>query len=137
MTLPRSSRRRSLKAAFVVDDEVEIRSTAFQSSSLYNRGSGAGPPTSSSQGDVDLAEATGPVALRSIYPAPSFDPDGFAFSVTLDKLPAPFYWALKLLGKSFSYKDLELEDDPVFRDRNPSNLFIISTIASYDSVGYR
>ena len=106
----------------MVDDEVEIRSTAFQSSSLYNRGSGAGPPVSSSQGDVDLAVVTGPVALRSINPSPSFDPDGFAFSVMLDKLPATFYWALNLVGKSFSYKDLELEDDPVFRDRNPSSV---------------
>ena len=49
------------------------------------------------------------------------------------KLPTPFHWAVKLVGKAFSYKDLELEDDPVFRDRNPSNLFIISTIVSYDS----
>ena len=65
----------------MVDDEVEIRSTAFQSCSLYNRGSGAGPPTSSSQGNVDLAEATGPVSLDSIHPPPSFDRAEFTSSI--------------------------------------------------------
>ena len=46
MTLPRSSRRRSLNAALAVDDEVETRSAAPQSSSLYNRGSELSPVVS-------------------------------------------------------------------------------------------
>ena len=131
MTLPRSSRRRGVDATFVVDDEVETRSAALQPCSLYNRGSGAGPPTPSMQGDVDLAEATGPVVLESI--PPSFDRTEFASSATADKSPSSLQWALTLIGKSFSFKDLELEEDPAFRDRRPGDLFTLDTIVAYDS----
>ena len=56
MSNPRSSRGSGARiATFRVDDEIEISSSLLQNDSLDDRVSGAGPPVSSLQGDVDLA----------------------------------------------------------------------------------
>ena len=65
MSNPRSSRRTSARiATFHVDDEIEISSSLQQREALGDRVSGAGPPALSLQGDADLAEAPGSLAVR-------------------------------------------------------------------------
>ena len=73
MSNSRSSRRSGERiATFHVDDEIEISSSLLQNDSLADRVSGAGPPASSLQGDVDLAEVPGFVGNNE----PTFDTGG-------------------------------------------------------------
>ena len=103
----------------MIDNEIEIRSAVYQRSS-------------NTAERISTSLSTTTVSLT--LPPPSFDGSDFASSVMVDKLASGSQWALSLLGKSFCFKELELEDDPAFRDRHPSNTFIINTIVSYDPI---
>ena len=60
MSNARSSRRKGVNVAtFLPRDVIGTRSVLRQRESLDDRASGAGPPASSLEGDVDLAEVTG------------------------------------------------------------------------------
>ena len=111
----RSSRRRYVNETVVIDNEIEIRSAVYQRSS-------------NTAERISTSLSTTTVSLT--FPPPSFDDSDFVSSVMVDKLASGSQWALSLLGKSFCFKELELEDDPAFRDRHPSNTFIINTIVS-------
>ena len=59
MSNARSSRRKGVNVAtFLPRDVIGTRSVLRQRESLDDRASGAGPPASSLEGDVDLAEVT-------------------------------------------------------------------------------
>ena len=116
---PTSSRRRAGVEAFVVDDEIEVRTAGFH--------------RSRSAAERSAVSSSG-LIVPDTNPPPAFDPSDFLPSVMLDKLASGCQWALSLIGRTSSFKDLELEDDPAFRSRHPSNRFVINTIASYDPV---
>ena len=46
-------------------------------------------------------------------------------------------WIFAFIGKWFRFKDLELEDDPEFRSRHPSNCFKIHQLVHYDGTNRR
>ena len=132
MSNSRSSRRTSARiATFHVDDEIEISSSLVRSDSLGDRVSGAGPPALSSQGDTDLTEAPGSIAHNG-YREPSFNASRFSFAVVDDAVIASGdRWAKKLVGKSFKYKQEELEDDVDFKLKRPTNAFTIYSIVAH------
>ena len=132
MSNPRSSRRTSARIATShVDDEIEISSSLQQRETLGDRVSGAGPPALSLQGDADLTEAPGSIAHNG-YMEPTFDASRFSFAVVDDKVIAPGdRWAKNLIGKSFKYKEEELEDDMEFKIKHPTNVFTIYAIVTY------
>ena len=92
----------------------------MQSDSLDDRASGAGPPASPLQGDVDLAEAPG----SCVYNEPTFDAHVFESSLIDDRIVSSRdSWISSLIGKRFKCKELEFEDDLEFKQRRPSSLF--------------
>ena len=67
MSNARSSRRKGVNVAtFLPRDVIGTRSVLRQRESLDDRTSGAGPPASSLEGDVDLAEVTGFIVNNDI-----------------------------------------------------------------------
>ena len=67
MRNPRSSRRTCVKVATLpVNDVIETRSVLRQRALLDDRVPGAGPPASSLEGDVDLAEVTGSIVNNDV-----------------------------------------------------------------------
>ena len=138
MSKPRSSRRTSARiATFHVDDEIEISSFRQRRESLRDRVSGAGPPTLSLIRSVDLLEAPG--SFANDQPSlPTFDSTPFEFAVVGHSiLSSRDRWTLQLIGARFRYKEEELEDDVNFRDKRPSNLFIIHSIVAYNALSRR
>ena len=134
MSNPRSSRRRSARVATLhVNVATEDPSSPRQSELLSDRVSGAGPPALSLIRNADLAEVPGSFAY--IQPSlPTFDASPFQFAVVHhDILSSRDRWTSQLVGRSFRYKDGEQEDDLPFRNNNPSNLFTIHALVTYNA----
>ena len=133
MSNPRSSRRTCARVAtFHVDDEIEVSSSLWQSDSLDDGASGAGPPALSLQGNVDLAEAPGSIAYSgNALVNPTFNVDCFAHSVMSSKrVTSKHSWVL--IGKAFYYKELERDDDLERKSNNKSNAFVTHSLIVYD-----
>ena len=85
------------------------------------------------QGNADLAEVPGSIAYNESI-APTFDVRSFEFASINDRMLATSdKWALELVGKTFKYKEHELEGDQQFKFRNPSSLFIIHSVVVYNA----
>ena len=135
MSNPRSSRRRSARVATLhVNVATEDPSSPRQSELLSDRVSGAGPPALSLIRNADLAEVPG--SFANDQPSlPTFDSTPFEFAVVGHSiLSSRDRWTLQLIGARFRYKEEELEDDVDFRDKHPSNLFIIHSIVTYNAL---
>ena len=75
---------------------------------------------------VDLAGVNGLVASQSGFPQPTFHIDDIEDYRMDDRhVGDQDRWSFELIDRCFRYKDLELEDDPEFRLRHPSNRFKI------------
>ena len=188
MSNARSSRRKGVNVAtFLPRDVIGTRSVLRKRESLDDRTSGAGPPASSLEGDVDLAEVTGFIVNNDIakdavpkcgadgvdndlhdekndfdeyssddvetenedcvkdsyvndendnsFPNPSFSCDDFNMALVKTRnVRSQDAWSILLLGKSFQYKAMELENDDELKRDNPSNEWKIFSIVTYDVV---
>ena len=84
--------------------------------------------------NVDLTEVPGSFANDQPN-LPTFDSTPFEFAtVGHSILSSRDRWTLQLIGAMFRYKEEELEDDVNFRDKHPSNLFIIHSIVTYNAL---
>ena len=91
--------------AFVVDDEIEVRTPGFHRSR-------------SAQSDVDETD---------------FGIEGYAdYCMEGRHVTDKDSWVFSLLGQWLQYKELELEDDLEFKSKHPSNRFRIYSIVNYN-----
>ena len=129
---PRSSRKRCGRRSS--REDVAIDPPSVEAQPLGDEASGTGSPTTSTQGVVDPAGVNGFVDPQSAFPRRTFRIDGVE-DYRMDRyVTETDTWSLDVIGKCFRFKEMELEDDPDFRSRHPSNIFKIQFLVHFDPV---
>ena len=110
-----------------------IGSSSSENQPLGDETSGTGSPATTLQVGVDPAGVNGLVAPQEGFHQPNFHVDNLESYRMDDRFVAERdAWCFAFIGKWFSFKDMELEDDLDFKDRHPSNRFRIIGIVHYD-----
>ena len=134
--VPTSSRRKRNHVSYEIDEEVVIRAPFLANPTLVDEDVGDEPPVASPQENVDLEEVNDFPGHRSVPRTPTFDDNGFEeYKMDERYVSSRDDWILSLIGKSFHYKELELEDDLVFKDRHPTNIFTIHSVQESIRIG--
>ena len=115
-----------------------IGSPSLETQPLGDEASGTGSPAASLQVGVDPAGVNGLVAPQEGLRRPSFyahDLESYRIDDrrVLDQDARRF----DFIGDWLRFKDLELEDDPEFKSRRPSNRFRTIHVAYYDGARRR
>ena len=115
-----------------------IGSPSLETQPLGDEVSGTESPAASLQVGVDPAGVNGLVVPQEVLYQPSFDVDDLeSFRINDRHVIDQDAWSFDFIGKWFRFKDLELEDDPEFRSRHPSNRFRIHHLVHYDGTRRR